>query len=351
MTTLGSDSRSASLDNPLLVRRVTLSDVGASVGIKGGGIDSVYKLNNLQRFGGLQYDGASLQMGGTEQKIYRWNWSHDHPKFSYRFDTAKYGFEATYGEMSFNVAWNTPGGYMVKGDKHLLHNNLLLDEESCVYLFNLPEWASSDRHSLAVNNAVPAFWADRGKGKAEMLATLRNNITGRIAQYLSDPENLDFRPKKNSLLVDAASTVRPSDVPWKTTAIAEPGEIVGEGLDIGAYEYGASHYWIPGFQFPHASTPVPPDGTTTAKSDWDLMWLGGYRAEIHDLYFGKSAKEVATASKDGTAFCKTFRGAANVFNPRKLEPGKTYFWRVDANRDGKTIKGRTWRFTVRKQSL
>ena len=351
MTTLGSDSRSASLDNPLLVRRVTLSDVGASVGIKGGGIDSVYELNNLQRFGGLQYDGASLQMGGTEQKIYRWNWSHDHPKFSYRFDTAKYGSEATHGEMSFNVAWNTPGGYMVKGDKHLFHNNLLLGEESCVYLFNLPEWASSNRHSLAVNNAVPAFWADRGKGKALMLATLRNNVTGGITQYLRDPANLDFRPKKDSPLVDAASTVRPSDIPWKTTAITEPGEIVGEGPDIGAYEYGASHYWIPGFQFPHASTPVPPNGTTTAKSDCDLMWLGGYKAETHDLYFAKSANEVAAAKRDGTAFCKTFRGEANVFNPGKLEPGKTYFWRVDANRDGRTIKGKIWKFTVKKQSF
>ena len=52
------------------------------MGIAGGGIDSVYELNNLMRFGGLQYDGASLQMGGTEEKIYRFNWSHDHPKFS-----------------------------------------------------------------------------------------------------------------------------------------------------------------------------------------------------------------------------------------------------------------------------
>lgn len=240
---------------------------------------------------------------------------------------------------------------MVKGDKHLFHNNLLLGEESCVYLFNLPEWASSNRHSLAANNAVPAFWADRGKGKAGMLATLRNNVTGGIAQYLRDPANLDFRPRKDSRLVDAASTIRPSDVPWKTTAITEPVKIVGEGPDVGAYEYGASHYWIPGFQFPHASTPVPPDGTITAKSDCDLMWLGGYKAEIHDLYFGKSAKEVATATKDGTAFRKTFRGEANVFNPGTLEPGKTYFWRIDATRDGRTIKGKTWKFTVREKSF
>ncbi|UCG59474.1 MAG: hypothetical protein JSU70_08165 [Phycisphaerales bacterium] len=346
MTTLGSDSRSASLDSPLVVRRVTLSDIGASVGIRGGGIDSVYELNNLQRFGGLQYDGAGLQMGGTEQKIYRWNWSHDHPKFSYRFDTPKYGPEATHGEMSYNVAWNTPGGYMVKGDKHLFHNNLLLGEEASVFLFNLPEWASSNRHTLAANNAVPAFWADRRKGKAEMLATLKNNVTGDIAQHLRDPDNLDFRPKKGSSLINAGAAIKPADVPWKTTPITRPEEIGGNCPDIGAYEYGSSHYWIPGFKFRHASTPVPPDGTTTAKNDCDLMWLGGYKADTHDLYLGMSAEEVASATKDGPAFRKTFRGPANIFDPGELEHGKTYFWRVDAISVGKIIKGSTWKFTV-----
>jgi hypothetical protein len=348
MTTLGSDSRSASFDSPLLIRRVTLSDVGASVGIKGGGIDAVYELNNLQRFGGLQYDGASLQMGGTEQKIYRWNWSHDHPKFSYRFDTAKHGDEATHGEMSYNVAWNTPGGYMVKGDRHLFHNNILLGDEARVYLFNLPEWVSANRHTLAANNAAPAFWADRGKGQAEMLATLKGNVNGDIAGHLRDPENLDFRPRRGSPLIDAAVRISPSDVPWKTTAITVGSEIVGDGPDIGAYEYGAREYWIPGFKFSHASTPVPPDRTMTARDDCDLMWLGGYKFDMHDVYFSASADEVRRGTKGDPAFQKTFVGSANIFDPGALEPGRTYYWRVDARRGGKLAKGMIWRFTVRK---
>ena len=103
-----------------------------------------------------------------------------------------------------------------------------------------------------------------------------------------------------------------------------------------------------GFKFPKASTPVPPDGTTTAKSDCDLMWLGGYKADTHDLYFGTSAEEVASAAKDDLAFRKTFRGSANIFDPGELKRGRTYFWRIDAIRDGKTIKGETWKFTVEK---
>jgi len=345
MTTLGNDSRSASFDEPLLVRRITISDVGASVGIKGGGIDSVYELNNITRIGGLQYDGASLQMGGTEQKIYRWNWSHDHPKFSYRFDTPHGGPEATHGEMSFNVAWNTPGGYMVKGDEHLVQNNLLLGDGAFVYLFNLPEWASINDNSLAANNAVPGFFADRRKGKAKMLATLKNNTTGSIEQHLRDPANLDFRLKKDSPLVDAGTVVRPEEVPWKTSPITRNPQVVGKAPDIGAYEYGASSYWIPGFKFPHASTPIPPDKTVTAKPDCDLMWLAGYQADRHDLYFGTSAEEVAKSTRP----TKTFRGDANIFAPGPLVPGNTYFWRIDATRDGETIRGEVWSFTV--QSL
>jgi alpha-L-fucosidase len=76
------------------------------------------------------------------------------------------------------------------------------------------------------------------------------------------------------------------------------------------------------------------------------MWLGGYKAERHDLYFGASAKEVASATKEASVFRKTFRGAENIFDPGELQRGKTYFWRVDAIRGRETIKGETWKFTV-----
>jgi hypothetical protein len=101
-TTLRLDSRSMSVDRPALIRRVTLLDVGASVGIKGGDLDSLYELNNIANFGGLQYDGAALQMGGRDHIIYRYNWSHDHPKRSFRFDAGSYPeYSNAFGEMSY----------------------------------------------------------------------------------------------------------------------------------------------------------------------------------------------------------------------------------------------------------
>lgn len=354
-TTLGNDSRSMSIDRPLVVRRCTIDDVGASVGIKGGGIDSVYELNNISRFGGLQYDGAALQMGGRQHFIHRYNWSHDHPKRSYRFDAASYPeYSNSFGEMSYNIAWNTPGGFAIKGDDHLIHNNVLIGETK-MELFNMVRWASENKRTLVANNITPAFSAginDRIETKprkpAEVLSIMKNNFTDDPVTHLRDPENLDFRPKKGNPLIDAGYKIQKSDVPWKKTPFTGADSLIGKGPDIGAYEYGSQIYWIPGFQFAHASTPVPPDGTKTAKSDCDLMWLAGYKANSHDLYFGTSREKVAKATKNDKAFKRSFSGQNNIFTPGKLKDGATYYWRVDATRDGKVKKGDVWQFTVKK---
>jgi hypothetical protein len=389
MTTLGNDSRSASFDNPLLVRRMTISDVGASVGIKGGGIDSVYELNNIMRFGGLQYDGAALQMGGRNKVIYRYNWSHDHPKRSYRFDAPSYpAFANAFGEMSYNVAWNTPGGFAVKGDDHLIHNNILLGN-GAIELFNMKRWASKNERTLVANNLVPVlsagthdwdrpivrktfkssgpetlneYWLEetpvpathpvsigtqgavfdegtrKGGRKSPLLAVQKNNCHQPAQSVLRDPANLDFRPRPNSKLVDGGHRITRRDVAWKDGPLTGSTHWSGEAPDIGAYEHGASHYWIPGFKFPHASTPIPPDSTVTAKANCDLMWLGGYKADRHKLYFGRSP---------APEFRKELEGNANVFDPGVLKPGQTYYWRVDAIRDGETLRGKTWTFAVK----
>ena len=398
-TTLGLDSRSMSVDRPLLVRRVTIEEVGASVGIKGGGIDSVYELNNIARFGGLQYDGASLQMGGREKFIYRFNWSHDHPKRSYRFDAGSYPDSANaFGEMSYNVAWNTPSGFAIKGDDHLIHNNVLIGDGG-FELFNMKRWASKNERTLVANNIVPRmsaggydwdqpvvkkgtssnqvetsddFWLNetvvpkthptsvgkegtafddgtkRGKRQSPLLAIRKNNCFEDAAQVLRDPANLDFRLKNETKLIDNGYRITKRDVTWKEVAIT--GSDLWEAEpDVGAYEYGSSHYWIPGFKFPQASTSIPPDGTTTAKSDCSLMWLGGYKAQNHHLYRGVSKREVRQAEKSDRAYRGTFEGDRNIYQfERPLPAGSTIYWRVDAERDGQVVKGQVWKFTVGK---
>ncbi|VGO16373.1 hypothetical protein PDESU_04964 [Pontiella desulfatans] len=397
-TTLGLDSRSMSINRPLLVRRVTIEDVGASVGIKGGGIDSVYELNNISRFGGLQYDGASLQMGGREKFIYRYNWSHDHPKRSYRFDAGSYpDFANAFGEMSYNVAWNTPGGFALKGDDLLLHNNTLIG--GGFELFNMKRWASKNERTVVANNIVqymsagnydwdkPAvkksttenklitdedYWLKetkvpdthptligknggefddghaRGPKKSPVLAILKNNVLEEPSSMLRDPSNLDFRPKTGSALIGGGVKLTENDVLWKEVPFTGSNAWKKRAPSVGAYEAGAQVYWIPGYKFSHASTPVPPDGTVTARPDCGLMWLGGYLADTHHLFVGTSAEVVERAEKLDPAYRGSFKDERNVYAFNKALPaGTQVFWRVDAERDGTLVKGPVWHFSVK----
>ena len=68
---------------------------------------------------------------------------------------------------------------------------------------------------------------------------MHNNRTDSVTEDLRDPENLDFRPRAGSPLVDAGYRLGPDEVPWKDTAIVGMGSFVGEAPDIGAYEYGS----------------------------------------------------------------------------------------------------------------
>jgi hypothetical protein len=396
-TTLGLDSRSMSINFPSVVRRVTIDGVGASVGIKGGGMDSVYELNNIMHFGGLQYDGASLQMGGRDKFVYRYNWSHDHPKRSYRFDAGSYpSYSNAFGEMSYNVAWNTPSGFAIKGDDHLIHNNVLIGD-SGFELFNMKRWAGKNERTLVANNIVPfmsagghdwdkpvtrkrknhpdpevtdEYWMsetkvpdghptivgqgasffddgnETGPRKAPLLAIRKNNSHVKAEELLRDPANLDFRPREDSGLIDAGHTITREEVKWKDIPITGSSDWK-DAPDIGAYESNPDHYWIPGFKFAHASTPVPPTGSTTAKPDLSLMWLGGYMAMEHDLYIGHSEDAVADATRESKQYRGTFIGNKNICSFKNdLPVGKPVYWRVDAVRDGEVTKGEVWTFTV-----
>ena len=56
-----------------------------------------------------------------------------------------------------------------------------------------------------------------------------------MRDQLRDPDNLDFRPKKDARVVDAGYYIEGVNENY-----------VGDTPDIGPYEYGDTHYWIPG---------------------------------------------------------------------------------------------------------
>ena len=400
-TTLGLGSHTVMMMQPSVVRRMTIDDVGASTGIRGGGCRSVFELNNIMRFGGLQYDGAAIQMGGRDTMVYRYNWSHDHPKRSYRFDAGAYPATANaYGEMSYNVAWNTPAGFSMKGDDHLVHNNLCID--AGFVLFNMKRWASKNERTLTANNIVgfieaggddwkvsgvkkdnrsgahktideywlketvvdentPRFYGKvnnsfddgtktKNSKKAPILSILKKNCFDPAEDLVRDIENLDFRLKKGSKLINAGYKITNKDVAWKDVPITGSEDWKGNP-SVGPYEPNERHYWIPGFQFPHASTPIPVDGSISARQDCDLMWLEGYKSTGHVVYLSQKKEELQHEQSLEQHLVAELRGDANIVNLKQsgvvLKPGETYYWRVDALTDNGRVKGKIWQFKVK----
>ena len=97
--------------------------------------------------------------------------------------------------------------------------------------------------------------------------------------------------------------------------------------------------------FRRAADPRPADGAAVVASRkpalrWEPAASG---AKAFELYFGIDREAVATAER-GSAVCL---GRARPGQRRpKLEPGRTYWWRVDAlDENGRLLgRGRAWRF-------
>ena len=124
-----------------------------------------------------------------------------------------------------------------------------------------------------------------------------------------DPnQDYDFRPKKGSYLIDSGviipgindgreenvllETEKPG-VPVNPRSDTEnltilnhpplyPGQnrkFVGDAPDIGAYEYGDSVYWIPGYRYPHPSVPIPKNNAVNVPMDYSLAWNYPYKKD------------------------------------------------------------------------
>ena len=103
-----------------------------------------------------------------------------------------------------------------------------------------PLFSEQNAHSLVFNNVTGLIRAEHRKSTPFVH---RSNVIHNELNYspqLRDPQNLDFRPKADSSLVDAG--------------IAMPGitdHFEGKAPDIGAYEHGGIN-WKPGYHPKHA---------------------------------------------------------------------------------------------------
>jgi len=104
---------------------------------------------------------------------------------------------------------------------------------------------------------------------------------------------------------------------------------------------------------PLARTPEPKDGAVVEATWANLSWKAGDFALSHDLYFGTAFDDVNDGA-EGTFvgnLAATFQvvGFPGFSAPDGLEPGTTYYWRVDEVNDANVAspwKGDVWSFSI-----
>lgn len=297
----------------------TVHTAGNSEGYRSGPADIV-EYNYLHNMSLLQHDGSAINCGVYAIKDVKvsHNWIHGlRSKAAIRFDTSSmFTAFVNWGEggtVNHNVAWNS-AGLKLKGDRHQVYNNLSFDAFSAgktdIALPCAPLMGGYNRYSTVKNNLAGAinghFVVSRG---IPLFCKSENNLETDPRSVLRDPSNLDFRP-------------------IKTLA------------NLGPYDATSENYWIPGYKGTKASMPIPALNAKNVKADAELMWRPAREYEAFDIYF--SADKSAVEKGDTAAF----RGqqSCNIFTPGKLDPQKTYYWRVDVFNKGKQIKGELWSF-------
>ena len=325
--------------------RNTIHSNGPSVGFSPGSgtakdrelglpIGADVRLNLFYDLKYLQDDGAHVQTGIHTQNgtVLEYNWSFETMKYGLRFDrattdNASWGYNGT---VRNNVIWSTRG-FMIKGDDHHVENNLSFDNDLPydLALLGYPGRGAKgeNTHTVTTGNIFQhgacADYASSGNC-TYIPGDFTDNSKGDVRKLLRDPDNFDFRPTKDS-------------------------DLLAKGIGPYGKESSTSGgtYWIPGRQQLVATMPIPPNGTTTVKCDADLMWLNGYGAQAHYVYF--SANETAVSMADSQALITQLKAPANIVTPsNKLMPGTTYYWRIDSEDMDKRYKGSVWQFECKK---
>ncbi|VGO16311.1 hypothetical protein PDESU_04902 [Pontiella desulfatans] len=346
-------------------RRNTIHTVDWASGTRNGSNALIEYNHTYNFFGSADFSGHQAPAYTQKSTVLRYNWMRHLPnRNGIRFDGDPAGIQA---QVNHCVSMHTQRGFRLKGDQHKIFNNTGLDNTPKTdlnvphhkfygyvhpdhkddepidpqYVTNNPSlgWPIAygrrgnlpyhgNENSVVKNNAGQRVdaWPFPILNPADALANLNASDAGMTLQtMLRDPDNLDFRPEAGSLLEDGGVTV-----PNITDGFS------GSAPDMGAYESDADYYWIPGCRFREASTPIPPDRSTTVKTDADLMWLEGRDWLSHNVYLGSTPSNLLSQGNFTN----------NICTPGTLETGSNYFWRVDVVKEGGiVVTGNVWTFT------
>ncbi|VGO12988.1 hypothetical protein PDESU_01542 [Pontiella desulfatans] len=222
--------------------------------------------------------------------------------------------------------------YYLKGDYHEVYNNVGIGGIQAELSVGVA--LGGNAHTTTRNNAADMVTDDPMPGTNSFNYVGQKSASS-MAELLRDTDNWDFRPRPDAVeLVDQGTNIL-------CLVNGEHLDVtagwLGAAPDLGAYEHGASDYWIPGRQLPQASVPIPSDGNTKALYDCDLMWLGGLGSVSYTIHLGTASNSLA------------FMGSQtnNIFNPGGWTNDQTYYWRIDSVlADHSVVTGQVWSFTI-----
>ena len=183
-------------------------------------------------------------------------------------------------------------------------------------------------------------------------ARSNDNLTAAFGQnpWNVAKQDYDFRPRKGSYLIDNGLVIPGINDGEDTNPehdqeckfISHPPlysgqnrKYVGDAPDIGAYEYGDSVYWIPGYRYPHPSVPIPNDGAVDVPIDYSLVWNYPYKKDY------SNTEATVTVSGPGVNSTAVYKYPYNV-HFQTFEPGGTYNWSVTVD----NVSGGNWSFKV-----
>ena len=98
---------------------------------------------------------------------------------------------------------------MIKGDDHLVENNLSFDNELPydLGLLGIPGRGAKGENEYTVttgnilqHGACPD-WSDENCPFTQLPGNFTNNANGDVRKFLRDPDNMDFRPVKDSVFL------------------------------------------------------------------------------------------------------------------------------------------------------
>ncbi len=163
--------------------------------------------------------------------------------------------------------------------------------------------------------------------------------------FTNGVQGFDFRPRKGSTLIDGGVAIPGINDGQDTDPAKAPNhspsytgqhrEFIGDAPDIGAYEYGDSVYWIPGYRYYYPSVPIPGNGAVDVAPEYGLAFNYPWKTD-----YSNTTAQVAI-SGPGVNKTITLSYPNNVVFETFL-PGQTYSWSVKV--DG--VSSNSWNFTV-----